>query len=988
MFDDGRLRRNSGYSQFTERFRSPMSAQVVPPQLYGSPVPTTGFGAMQVAKTTGMKPGSRNYYVGFDTMNIAKGRKVTNENVVISGYEGGLSINIVSRSGQTRIGGIGGLRGGVFNAKILPWTINDGSRRGSSLIAVVIHGPVLNDEDVEFGEEAGDKRASSGSSVPRVSPRGSHKGGNSVTSYQTTVEVYDLRTKRYIATLLALPKIELALPVQHARFMAPPPTGALSIQADAGNIVITSGVSGEVFVFRQYREKEDKTIAFRPIGKFWTTIQSSPVPEPSSASYLDTQRTPNGGEKARTRKTKSPLISLRGRWLALVPNGNIHQIPLGASINVSRSPKSKIPGLNSFAPPGVPKTDCAVETRDAEAEGWGALSRTAAQEAIKGGKWIADQGSKAWSTYWNKTPPSGASTGWTPPSSYQQAEMFPPTHGSGAEGASAKEEPASISIVDLEVLAKTKSSNATAATLATFRPPGGCSHISLSPSGLHLFTASAKGDVQYVWDLFRIKHARSSPIQPLPTGHSTSNHVREIARFTRLTIARIVDVVWNEHGGMVGMVTERGTVHFLDLPRGASVWPPPRSYRKRTGKSTSTGKPVAPATAALAMATTAASTAWSFAGPLFARPRGFSSESPQIQDGGAVTPNSTTSASAVPTNRAAQLAALAGQFAGQGGKVIKHGISKSVGAVGSGVESFRRKGDNKLHLPISASPPGSAGGSGSGLGISTANCIRFFGTLGHSKNKRRTQLFAVILDGTVKIFRVRHIVSKNKKGVPVRRVHVSSKSVDVTLPHIPEHTLSSLVRRALDLDADFGDETDSQLSREAEREARRESRRESRASRTSTSTTDPERGGNTAILPLRPQQQTSVEGESFIPFAEIESGAPYQPFHTDPRVTLSVYTSHPAGFGATEDETSESLAERGEHHSHPSPKQDTWIFGRPIETKIIISHRPTEEVSEDGSVLERVMSREGEEIVCTTRRRGSLRMIVMLLILPETVFEE
>lgn len=986
MFDDGRNRRNSGYSQFTERHRSPMSHQVQP-QLFGSPVPTNNFGA--VPKAAGMKPGSRNYYCGFDTMNITKGRKVYNENVIISGYEGGLGIHTVSRSGQVRIGGVGGLRGGVFNAKILPWTINDGSRKGSSFIAVVVHGPVLNDEDVEFGEEAGDQRQSSGSSLPRASPRGSQKGANTVTCYQTTVEVYCLRTKKYIATLLTLPRIELALPVTHSRFVPPPPIGSLAIQADSGNVVITSGLSGEIFIFRLYRDPEDNKLAFRPLGKYWTTIQAPLSPDSSDyIAQLDAQRTPTG-EKAKKPHTRAGLVSLRGRWLAFVPSSNNLQVSTRATVNVSRSPRSKIPGLNTFAPPALPKADCAVETPCDE--GWGTLGRTAAQEAIKGGKWIADQGAKAWSSYWNKpSPPGSATTNWTPPSSIPQADLFPPTHGSGVEGTAVKDEPVMISIVDLEVLSKIKSSNAAPATLASFRlPPGGCSHLSLSPSGLHLFTASAKGDVQTIFDLFRLRHSRSSPIAPLPTGHPSSNHVRQIARFTRLTVARITDVVWNDSGNMLAMVTERNTVHFLDLPRGAFVWPPPRNYRKkRHVRSPSSSKSAAPSAKVLGLASNAAQSAWSFASPFINRPRGLSSGHAQSasQDGGAtaaVTSQTPTSRGAI----AAQLAAIAGQS----GKVIASGISKSVGAAASGVQQFRQKGDNKLHLPIPSSPrspaPSVAGGNAS-LGICGPGCIKFLGSIKPSGTRKRkgVELFGVLLDGAVKIYRVRHIVSKNQKGVPVRRVHVSSKSTDVVLPAIPDHQLSAMVRRALELDDFEGDEIDAQLDREVEREARRHDRR---ASRTSTST-DPERGGSTAVLPVRTKGTEiglpGLEGQNYIPMAEIESGAPYQPFHTDPRVTLSVYSFHPAGFGASAATTPSSESSRSERSQyrdarsksqgqvHAHPPQGTpdgmWIFGRPVEAKVTVTHRSRdEEVGEDGGVLERVMSREGEEIVCTTRRR-------------------
>ncbi|PSK36384.1 hypothetical protein C7M61_003853 [Candidozyma pseudohaemuli] len=40
--------------------------------------------------------------------------------------------------------------------------------------------------------------------------------------------------------------------------------------------------------------------------------------------------------------------------------------------------------------------------------------------------------------------------------------------------------------------------------IATFKPPGGVSHLSLSPYDLQLVQASAKGDAFYLWDLYRL----------------------------------------------------------------------------------------------------------------------------------------------------------------------------------------------------------------------------------------------------------------------------------------------------------------------------------------------------------------------------------------------------------------------------------------------------------------------------------------------------
>lgn len=140
---------------------------------------------------------------------------------------------------------------------------------------------------------------------------------------------------------------------------------------------------------------------------------------------------------------------------------------------------------------------------------------------------------------------------------------------------------------------------------ATFQPPLGASYLSFAPGGLALLTVSGKGDVYSVWDLMRVVHKPASSIQGY-SGSSTvgslssvgpassmsaSRHVRLIARFTRMTVARTVDVTWSfPRGDKFAVTTDRGTVHFYDLPNNAYQWPP---YRKPPPSSASAnGSPV------------------------------------------------------------------------------------------------------------------------------------------------------------------------------------------------------------------------------------------------------------------------------------------------------------------------------------------------------------------------------------------------------------
>ncbi|KAI5808513.1 hypothetical protein DFH27DRAFT_606808 [Peziza echinospora] len=109
---------------------------------------------------------------------------------------------------------------------------------------------------------------------------------------------------------------------------------------------------------------------------------------------------------------------------------------------------------------------------------------------------------------------------------------------------------------------------------ATFQPPLGVGYLSFAPGGLALLTVSSKGDVYCVWDLMRVVHKPATG----PGGAAapqSSRYVRQIARFTRMTVARTIDVVWSfPRGDRFAVVTDRGTVHFYDLPYNAYQWPP------------------------------------------------------------------------------------------------------------------------------------------------------------------------------------------------------------------------------------------------------------------------------------------------------------------------------------------------------------------------------------------------------------------------------
>jgi len=477
-----------------------------------------------------------------------------------------------------------------------------------------------------------------------------------------------------------------------------------------------------------------------------------------------------------------------------------------------------------------------------------------------------------------------------------------------------------VSILDIESLGASVNPH----PITTFAIPHGCSFLSFSPSGLSLFTASSKGDVQTVWDLMRIQHTKSSPLQATGTP-SGGPRVRQIAQFSRMTVARVVDVAWTRpNGERLAMVTERGTVHLLDLPSSAFTWPPPRRRRAQEEIATAEG----PATA-VSMASNALSSVRDVARPLINRQRRSNSNAPPAAPSGI------------------------GEYATHGGKVIAASISHSLGKTGNAINQLRQTGENRVSLPSSTALPG-------------PSCVVWV------SGKRDHSLF-VLGGGLVRTFpaKSRRIPSGADKRAP--RL---SRYTDLQVPLLPDDVLSPLVKNILDPDEylDFAERDDA--------------------------------GNNTMVLHQpRPRPRAhDHSAESSIPQAEIESSAPYQPFHTDRRVALyELGPSHQeldltALMAATSlDEPPADAAPRRKKGSRQTPAQDStasavkpsgaWVFGQPIQaTKLDVG---VAHLLEDdsfnlpldasralpASAMERILQRTGDDdaqIVVTTRRRRGL----------------
>ncbi|RAL58113.1 hypothetical protein DID88_002388 [Monilinia fructigena] len=566
----------------------------------------------------GLVPGERGFYCGFDSYPAQDTNKPPNS-VIITGFDGGLRIHNVTKRGLNKIVTLDDLRGGVYNAKILPWAAPSEHSFQYPLISVVIHGPVraISDrssaEDTMPAENPPTSINEDGQGSPRLPAHSvdSDVDDELMELYQTTVEVYSLSTKKHVATLLSTPKTHLPIPPSSPLFTPPAPVGSFTIRADRGNVVVASGITGETWIFRQ-RENSVSGIDIKCIGK---------------------------------------------------------QLPKSRSALLSQKPLRRANPWFEFT--GSASSSCGKLPCDTPG-GEGMLKQVlqaATQGIVEISGYVGKQGAQYWNSYWNKSTSPQQTNGGNAYSAPQNiSPQFPPTHGLNNQASTTSKDPGLISILDLDSLMQ-QTSGSSIHPLATFPVPHGCSFLSLAPSGLALFTASSKGDVQFVWDLMRLHYSRSSLLKGGSQGGGVHGpHVRQIAQFSRMTIARIVDVVWTApHGERAAMVTEPGTVHILDLPASAFTWPPPRRRIHSGGSDQASLDANNAARSAVGVASSAVSSLWTVARPL-------------------VSSRQRRSSVGIPGITAASVKSQAGQ----GTQALAAGISRSVGAATGKMNEMRK----------------------------------------------------------------------------------------------------------------------------------------------------------------------------------------------------------------------------------------------------------------------------------------------------------
>lgn len=628
---------------------------------YGLPGLDLGFND---AQSDGIQPGDGGYFCGFDTLTMCGDEAARSaENVLLVGQQGGLDVFGVEKNKMDLLGRLEGLRGAVVGAKILPWT----SRRdllaaSRPLVAVTLHGPVLQ-EGRSSGSGSGSSSVVDDSSESPSRPASNRGDATQVLGYQTSVEIYSLKEKRRLAILYRSPLVPIIGPIDSPMFQPPFPVGEFVVDAKGIFVVVASGSSGEVFIFAPYlKGYEEFPERYRCVGKVWTSVQLRDRPIPSSASSAaDGSR-----EEMPQEKYGVPVFSLSDRWLAVTPPGSSSLYAVDG-VALTSPTFERPPGITHHTVPPQPSANCTVEAPE-PAGLMDRLTREGTQVAIKGVTWATEKSKQAYKAYMNKAP-NGVNS-----AAYAQDPMhhyFPPTH--GHQQAEARQDAPIISIYDLQKLLEaeeTRNKN-TLIPIATIPAALGCSLLSFSPSGLMMMTVSQKGDFQDVWDM---KRMTSRKARRTTREQATGPHVRRVARFSRMTVTNVIDVVWSApRMDKIAVLTDKGTIHMFSMPASAFQWPPARRIR-----------PAAPA-----------------------KPK---EEAAPVARGGALSSAMQTfNGTAKPWLDAVRTKTTAG---GSRFSLSSLGVTPAAGAkstkavaaaAGKSINNIRHSGDNKLALPASLS---------------------------------------------------------------------------------------------------------------------------------------------------------------------------------------------------------------------------------------------------------------------------------------------
>lgn len=767
----------------------------------------------------GRPPTDANYsFCAFDTISSSPSFKSTKMGgkVLVVGSDGALEVLAIEDQKTRPIGRIVGLNGRVIDAKLLPWASQaDPFASSRPHVAVIVHGPVCQKDDGGGSSSSGSEQndSLSGLAGKQTSFEKQHNRDETI-YYQTKVEIYSLRTGEHITTLFTSKPVPCFDNFPGLPLYAPAPVGNLKLYASGNFVIVASGVSGEVYIYGV--GPCSAPTAYQCLAKTWTSVQSRSSRRYSASS---SSTDPDGSQADSPRGSASPdspILSLSGRWLAIVPPSSTSRPPLHGTVPASLVQR-KIYGLDTHIPPSRPAVTCVTDAGEEESF-LNKFARGVTQELFRGARWMGDQGLQAWNSYWNKDQQSSqTATSRRPmqPMEQQGYNIFPPTHAQDTQ-TSSPAEPDLVSLIDLKRLEDNPEVKASfPSPVATFQVPHGCSFLSFSPNGLMLFTASKKGDIQYVWDLMQVKNCRAGAfLSDDPALPTVNAHVRQVARYARLTTSSIVDVIWTAPTGeRLAIITRKGTVHVFDLPRSAFQWPPLRRARPLPAKpqndesaveeSSETTTPGNPFTAAMKLVGDKTQ-------PILAAVRG---RAPSVGP-------------AFPSVSSFGISPAAG------GKAVAAGLSKSVGAATGTVNTLRHAGENRLHLSGFSKDP-------------AASRVAWF-------CNKDEPLLGVIDGGYFKLYRIARSLAtrKNRQGHSI----IGGKVTEFKLPAHLQNPCGPIQVGTLN--------TDSAVS------------------------------ASWALPSSKPHSSSTTKLKSQpLSQAEIETNAPYQPFHTDQRVNLYVFPS-------------------------------------------------------------------------------------------------
>ncbi|KAM3419374.1 hypothetical protein BST61_g5304 [Cercospora zeina] len=558
---------------------------------------------------------------------------------LLVGSDGALEVFRVLPNKLELVGRIEGLRGAVIGAKILSHVErSDALREIRPLVAIVTHGPML------------DLRHDSGTE--------GYPDHDAALRLQTTVDVYSLETQQHLATLYGSAPVLDARPTINSPLSLLRPAGDFEVDARGPYVTISSGKSGEVYVFTALPNELSQQPEFRCIGKFWTAIQK-PVTGRPSASNESGVKVPESLEEP-----QKAIYSLSSRWLTIVPPASSSTISLGGFPLVIES-NSSPPGLSTHAAPPPPPVTCEVKGFEMGLQGWKELTQPS---------------------------PLGLRTNHD---RLLQQEEFPPTKAPKNDLRTAKE-PALVSLIDLDNLLvwETQRPKYAPVPMSTFALLDGCNFVSLSSTGTRLLTSSRKGEVSMIWDLAQVAHGTPKRHDSTRLEFSTCPSITQLLRVARNSPSTLLSCAWSRDDDAVAMLTNHGTIHLHEVPSR-----PQSRKRKRTASTTVNGAEKADATVSLSTGLSPPSSG--FLGSIKSWSQTVSTQVNSIRT------TSPASAFGLPTTFAGfrEATAAAGNA---GSRAVARGLSQGLTAAKGASSDYWHADDNKirhtkaLQTPLSA----------------------------------------------------------------------------------------------------------------------------------------------------------------------------------------------------------------------------------------------------------------------------------------------